>query len=421
MQHDVMKQEEDVNAECVTGCIIAVSKSVCQCCHEPHNLRLTSYETSRSPKVNLMEGFACIDLMLLLAGCKLVTRTLPVRLLNRLMLVLFVASYQIGLLPELLTSSIGVRVGLIHKMLQVLCGYIFVYILNKNRRTIIQTVRLLVKDFNGEQRKALKRHSIASIILYAMALLAMIVLQYVAMMEKDSKDGRTRDKSHEALYYRIRHVSSLFWLLNFNSWFTAGIMLYTYFVKVIRFSEENYFKNLESKSPAQLHDHAAALALDRRRMEDLRKRLVGSLSLVPFFWFAQVFVETPTAVLEARLGTSSWLWIVSSMFEIVVQIIAVTFVAYQCDECTRLIQKKAGNLIDHMLTNDSFIYRTVFVNELEKSGQFSMFKSVALNRSFYLVFASALLSFTVFFVEKTEDVVKKELEVKGMTSNLTQI
>ena len=192
-----------------------------------------------------------------------------------------------------------------------------------------------------------------------------------------------------------------------NNWFLGGIAVHAFMIKVIQFSETNYFDMIDKESEtSMIPENSPRMALERRSLVMLRKNLLKTFSFLPCLWFLHVFVRAPVVVIEIAQEGVDIFDIFWRILPLVYEVIAVGYIIYLCDSTTQLTRKRVNELFEAMIKDNRILSMDLFVSQLEKSSdeEFSTWKTITMNRRFFLAFICSLVSFTIFFVQLTNEV-----------------
>lgn len=368
---------------------------------------------SRDQNSSNMEEFECLDVILMISGCKIFIHNPCMRIINHMMrmmiIICYVATFVYSLESSFKTGGV-LYLTVVERYSQELCGLFFIFTINWNARDIRKLLTDARNSLKPEQLSSLRVHAIVSMFVICMTLGQDVALSYYHLFYTVYVD----DAGHIFLdMARSFHF--------FNSWLLGGCAVYAFFVKIIQFRDENYFESLRVNAADLVPENAARLALERRNVMIARNRLLKTFSLIPCLWFLHTFIKAPCLVLQ--LGhwfhypiEQAW-----RIIPLVYQILAVAYLVFLCDASTQYTRKKVDDVVVEMMSKNSIIAMDVFVTELERSGeqQFTVWKTLVINRKFFLAFVSSLVTFTVFFIEITEEVIKDEVKPSARQLRIT--
>ena len=198
--------------------------------------------------------------------------------------------------------------------------------------------------------------------------------------------------------------------------------MYAACVKMIRFREENYFKELSEQltTTGFESEDTIKLALERKRAAKQRNKLFQPFYYVPVFWFLYLFLRSTVVLIEMTEtfpGTNERLW---RLLPLIYQIVSISNIVYLCDRCSRFIRKKSNQFVmDVMAGGEPLADRLdPLCLEIEETAdqEFTVFETFAINRPFILAFLGSLISFTVLFLDVIYDYVFEGELMSGTTT-----
>lgn len=346
-----------------------------------------------------MQEFVYLDYVLLASGCKVFRKNSSVRILNILMLFLIIICYGATLFHSIestLTSGGLVILVMMSRYSHELCGLTFIAVLSYYRFSMRRILILVAKNLTASQKSCLKRHGLVFLVLLVMTILQDAVITHLHL---NSRHGRTLGPNHRLMdWLKCYH--------NMNSWFYGGVGVYTFFVKMIRFNEINYFDAMAGKHELLIPGMDSFLALERRSVALVKKRLMKTLAFVPCLWVVNVFVRAPVVVFKIAQPNSIPIGRIFRTLPLIYQLIALAYVVYECEICNLTVGKRVNDLLVAMMEENRIQDMDLFVQQLQRSADddFSSWKTISLNRRFYLGFLCSVVSFTVLFIEVTQDV-----------------
>lgn len=345
-----------------------------------------------------MEEFASLDLILLASGSKVFINSATVRVTNYFLLCFMVTSYIIIVAWNYVrVSELGgfSYLPAISRYSEEMAGVVFLLIMNRNRNKFRTRLTIFIEALDPSQRSSLARHSFWSMVF----VLGTVVQEFIGTAFHISLTHRWNDMSHAASDF-VRSYNFL------NSWFYAGCCIYGFCVKIIIFSEQNYFKDIREK--IQSDDHLdLKLAVQRWKMRKQRDKLLNTFSIIPLFWFLHLFIKA-TVVLIDMIEWYNKMWNdrVWRALPLLHEIITLTYLLYLCDTSTQLTNREIDKLILSLMESGEIMNKTMLVQELKEckdSSAFTVFSTFRINRSFIVALVSSLISFTGLFVDVIYD------------------
>ena len=243
----------------------------------------------KGKKNDAMKEFTCLDCMLLASGCKIFISNAAVRFANNLLLIIMVLTYAVEFYcsySEAKERSAFTALIKFCDCCDEVAGLLFIVIINRNRLTFTKRMTAMMQTMNEDQRHALSRLSFWCMIALLFTLIEDLLLTMIHLTI-----GRFWGKT----WHVVSDIISSFTL--FNSWFLGGCFVYAFCVTMIRFSEENYFKQLGDKVNCN-RESGLRLACERKKLTQRRKKLLDSFSFIPLLWFVYAFIKSTVMFIE---------------------------------------------------------------------------------------------------------------------------
>lgn len=339
-----------------------------------------------------MRELRFLDFVLMGSGCKIFLKNPVIKGLNFVSLSCMTSTIC---LLTYLNSKIGEKGGFASltefaRYTELFSGLLFILSMNKNRHLFQKVLPLFLQPLDKKQKSSLEKFSFWSMIF----VLLTIAQEYLSTTLHVFGIHTIEDWS-EVLGDYTRAYHSL------NSWFLGGCLFYAFCVKMVHFSEVNYFKDLTEKAASLTSEHVVQQAYERRKLMNERRKLFAPFSYVPLLWFIYLFVKSFVVIIEVLERYDTWSERAWRVLPLAYQIIAISCVIHACDVCTLFSRKQTDAVIMEMMDSGNIQDMDLFVNELKDSSQkeFSVFKTFDINRPFILAFVSSLISFTVLFMD----------------------
>ena len=392
-----------------------------------------------------MKEFALLDLALMLTGCKLLTESPVSRLANLLFLTIMVTVIVSTAILNI--KTIAVRGGFavmsaFARYIDLMSGSLFIIIMIKNRGPLVSSMAAFAKPLSLDQRRSLTSFS-----RWSLAFLAVTTLHEIIALANHLRISHTLDQ--------VMHITADTFrtYLHLNSWFLTGALVYTFCIRMICMTEENYFKRLSSSTQLSSVDHHNAvadadavnhdgsydiplqewtdnaansdlkLALERKQMMLDRKAMLSFFSFIPLLWFIYLFVKSTVVFIELTErydNIGERLWRGAPLF---FEISVTACLVYYCDQCVLFTRKQSNALIRSIMQNGQVKDIGYFVAELKASArsEFSVFETFDISRSFMLAFISSLISFTVLFLDVIYDYIITQPSSSAAAANSSTI
>lgn len=346
-----------------------------------------------------MEEFACLDILLLAFGCKVYRDNCFVTFVNNVFLAIIILCYivtpLISIESRLQEHQQFQTLSMIDRYSDELFGFLAIYFLRKHRKPLGNLLITISGTLSPTQRRSLRRHAVCSLIfVFVIVIQECLVTTYHVT--------RPNTTTLHAIAYILLGYHSL------NSWFVGGCLTMAFLVKIVKFNEVNYFEQLEKEESTVIEENAPRLALERWKCMLFKKNLLKPFSIIPCFWFAQVFIKTLAIWMQVGY-MDDVVGKVSRILPLAYQLLAVTYVVYHCDTCGEMTRKRVHDTIMWIMRENRMQGMDVFVTRLDSSGVgIHMCNKVYLNRRFLLAFACSLISFVFLFREVTNMIRQKE-------------
>ena len=348
-----------------------------------------------------MHEFTPHDILLLLAGCKIFVAHRAVTVLNYIMMAIVLICYTAAFVAgfeQVRTNNRFTILTIIERNVRAFSGIVFMIVIKRNQSVIRELIQRMLPALNSEQRSQLKWHAIKCLIL--------VLLTIAQEFASTTWHLATCCKAPLTTKHILEDYAKSYDYV--NSWFLGGRGMFAFFVKVVQFTDDNYFKELNEKGLQSMESSPSSrLALDRRAIMKTRHALLSSMSLMPCLWFVHLFVKSSAAAIEVAERfdkTSDKIW---RLAPLAYMIFALLYLVWLCDLTTERLRDRVSETIEGILQNDQSERMQVFVSELRDNAnqEISSWNTFDINRKFTLAFISSLITFTVLFVQLTYNLV----------------
>lgn len=343
-----------------------------------------------------MDEFEYLDVVLLVSGCKVFRANFGIRVLNLIMFLLIVICYVSTLFKSIenqLTKGGLVMVGMMERYSHEVCGLTFIAVLSYHRTRIRGLLSFAANNLTAKQKSSLKKHAS-----FCLLMTFLTLAQEVAFTHYHLRRNREKfDSKHKVMdWLECYH--------QMNSWFFGGCAVYTFFVKVIRFHEINYFNSIEGRTDILIPSADAKLALERRSVSLFKQDLIKTFAFIPCLWIIHAFIEAPVVVLEVAQPDSDFMEQMWSILPFLYELTSIAYVVYLCDLCTCTVASRSEDLLIFLLRENRMEDMPLFARQLESaaSHEFTSWRTITMNRKFYLGFLCSIVSFTVLSVQVTQ-------------------
>ena len=349
----------------------------------------------------IMEVFSPINKLLSLSGTQIVISGFYTRFISRIMtFIIFCASIaSMGLTACLLYDYDRYQLQLIANEISQIGALCFIFIMNKNRRTFEQAFTFVLHDLPMKHQKSLKKWSIIFSVYCTAEILRSSIVSIPLSIHHFAED-----------YAKMLATICLGFLLPFGSCFNASA-IYLFIIKMTYFWEESYFERLFVKlKTTKRHDkddvQSFLININKERivMNNMKNKLVDSLSFIPIFWFLHLFLFIAGAVVFAQRSEKSSLIvaILTDGLYIVYQLIIVITIIITVDQVNDLVKKKSQTVVDFFAQDTNYFKIEAGVRDFHyrcNDFQFSVCSLFTLNKKLLLGFLSSLLTFTTLFIQ----------------------
>ena len=215
-----------------------------------------------------MREFAAIDFILLLSGCKVFLKTQCIRIVNYLFLtILLIACMAYGVIHVFYPKKNVKAVALPNLLpyIEFLYSLLFLALVTKRRETIAQQIRSTVSSLTAKQRSVLRKHAICSAVV---VLLLFLVNGGVMVFKVVTSPAIQTGANFDPIRF---WKGPVFFYTTINNWLVTGILIYVFYIKMLRFMEENYFISLESRIDEKSAINNYQLIIERRKLTLLER------------------------------------------------------------------------------------------------------------------------------------------------------
>ena len=190
-------------------------------------------------------------------------------------------------------------------------------------------------------------------------------------------------------------------------WMRGGCVIYTFYVKLIKYVDTEYFDRLESivRSSAMTLK-SKDLVLQHKQNARFKQRVMQAFSFIPCLWFTFLFLSISVMYDELRSffrkPESAWtddFFQFLRITDLVYTIFIVVHVIETCESTANNMRDRTDDLIETITRTDRTMELQSFVSELNagKTFQFTVCSMFDINRRLGLSFLSSLITFTVLF------------------------
>ena len=359
-----------------------------------------------------MKEFACLDIILLASGCKVFRHGWLIKLLDTIMLLFIISCYGASLYSTIYLAisektketAVNVLISVMEQYSNEIGGLLFIITIRHNRFNMMHELTSLVAPLSPKQRISLKKHSVFCLFMVIMTIVQEAIF---TRFHLQTNSFQNIDQAH-----KIRD-----WLKfsnNMNSWLIGGCCIFAFFVKTIKFNEENYFNQLEQNINDLQPDDLPRLVLERDSAINKRRTLIKTFGIIPCFWLLHVLISAPVVALSLSSDVSHFVEKAWTVLPLIYNMIALGLVIYQCDSCGHLTRKRMKDIKMKLFTQRKMETMGLFVDELEKSAEeyFTIWKTITMNRQLYLAFLCTIVTFTILVLQTTK-------EITGSLPNIT--
>ena len=302
---------------------------------------------------------------------------------------------------ELRPSSLNRPITCLSFFTRYMSGTAFLAIIVGNRKKMADLLPVFLKRVTPDQEASLRRHAMTGVAVFAVAR----VIDLVAL-------GVHLTSFQPDLLHVISDASNA--IRDTIPWFFGGCFMCTFFVKAIRFSEGNYYARLSQRlshscSPDDASPDAHTLAHERRLLDRQRDQLMASLSFLPLLWFADTFIVASADIMDAMDTENEVSERLVSLLPLACQSLVIMHLLLQCDSAAALVRDTAADLIAALNAHPKGQQLEPLRRQLKASLSFQLtaWAMFDMNRKFVLSFTSALITFTVLFIQLAKGITAK--------------
>ena len=357
-----------------------------------------------------MEVFGPINKLLSLSGTQIVISGFHTRIISRIMtlLVLCASIAAIGINAFMLYDYDRFQLQLIANEIYHIAILCFLFIMNKNRRTLEQDFTFVLHDLPIKYQKSLKKWSMICSVYHTAEILRSSIVSVPLCLHHFHED-----------YVKISVVICIEILVSIGSSFHASAV-YFFIIKMTYFWEVSYFERLlvklkttERHNKGDVQSFLININKDRMKMNNMKNKLVHLLSFVPIFWFLHLFLFIAGAVVFAQRTEKKnvLLDILTDGLDGVYQLITLITIIMAVDQVNNLVKKKSQTVVDFFAQDINYFKIEAGVRDFHyrcNDFQFSVCSLFTLNKRLLLGFVSSLLTFTTLFIQIFNSIFPKQ-------------
>ena len=339
-----------------------------------------------------MHPFTPINLLLAPSGCRLMISSQADRLVNYFFRVFIVVVYLIDVVANVelnfnSRSLISRPLAHLEGWMHTLFGISFLVIMFRNSERMGDMISFCIKSLTPEQRSCLFKHSLIALATSIMIYLIDIATVAVHLISVNAKG-----------IHVVRDVSTEVRLL--NQWLIGGCFIYTFFVRMTGFMEDNYFIRLNQQISSSGSD-PESLAYDRWMLTEDRNKLFATLSVTPIFWFTSFFFKMGGNMMNTMEPSNESAERITSLLPLFSQAGVLFYLIFVCDSVGAGVKKKANDVIGVLISRRLTKEYEPLIDQLRESAskEFTAWYTFDINRKFVLSFISSLITFTVLFIQ----------------------
>lgn len=349
-----------------------------------------------------MESFRCIDWLLCLSGCKIFVYGSSSKIMNGIMAVLVVSSALIMVVvyAYLYYDIERYQLLLIAVETAFLGDVAFVCIMNRNRKILrLQIARVL---------KALPVQATRCMTIWS------VVLSLVCLLQFTKASGGVvfiHTLWHTEMSDIVMHSVPDVFIAMGSSFHGAAV--YLFIVWMMYYWELEFFNNVFDKltwtmeTNLQLRDmrgFVKRLNKDRIMMNEVKKKLIKSMSFLPLIWFLHLFLFIAGVVVFAQRNEKKNVLVdvLADGGNICFELLVVIVLMISVDQVNDLIKTKSQEVVDLLSQHaEGFLVEIPLRDFHDRctSFDFSVSSMFVLNKQLFLGFVSSLLTFTTLFIQ----------------------
>ena len=342
-----------------------------------------------------MEEFAPLDLLLTPAGCRVNISRPVARILNRaMMLIMFTANMTTIISHYLLVDMAKEPLKVVTSLTDGLFGSAFMIIMIRSRLQIVHVLSQ-TSFLTPSQRRYLHRLAV-----FALVSRLLMLAQTAIEVTLHLLPGRS-----------LTHIliDVINWFVDFNPWFYAAILMYTFFAKIIRFREEWYFNQLhqrlvsldkQEQSVVAAESLQQFLVMQRKQEVRFRDSILQFFSLMPCIWFLFMFVKV-CLVYEIMAVRAKTLATTVRLEELVIQVLLLCYLINTCESVTAFVRQESERTSELLVRSSRMKQLSALAAQIERSSSFTftVWSTFDISRRFAISFLSSLITFAVLFIQ----------------------
>lgn len=333
-----------------------------------------------------MDCFRPLDLMLLSRGCSFDQASRCSRYSNILIKIL-ITFFSISACTYFVASGVTKSsLGRVYNEADLVSGLLLIIVMTQKRSHLRDVLSHQVTNLSGDQRQDLRPVKCLVVFWILAVIQVPLMVQHLIVVKAD------------ALHIVI---DTLFCYTRAADWFTMSAFVYCFAVKVIQATDENFCLKIRAEtrnsfwsSPDPKTD--LRLTVQRREMSREREELMSCFALIPCLWFLSLFLASSANIVDFFiLGRYAK---VAKLFS---SAVILMYVINVCHSCTSAVEKRTTALITDMMSDNRYLMFPTLASELEQrsSPGFTAWHMFSIRRQIILPFVSALISFTVLFIQ----------------------
>lgn len=342
-----------------------------------------------------MHEFAPLDILLLPIGCKIFVTSKAQKWVGRLsqiVLVVFAFCELAADFVDLKTRTKFLILTQLSYILRVISSMLFVIVMSHTKEKTGLMIKLFVTDLTANQRSSLRRHAVICMVFSLSSRLIELIGTIMHLIFENVSLYHILSDSIPEIRYTM------------NQWFMTGCFIHTFFVKAVAFRHNNFFDRLHHTIRIQAHPDDAFLANECMRLRNQRDELMSCLMFVPICWFGLIFVELAAVVMESSEIEHSSVEQIMIVIPLAAYSLVLFYATFQADDVSNRLKKKIKAALSDIMSVRMTEKLPLLAHELENSmdSEFTAWSMFDINRKFVLSFISALITFTVLFIQITK-------------------
>lgn len=364
--------------------------------------------------------FKPIDCMLLLIGCKLYTSRFT-KVLNNFIFIASIANLSFHITAQLCDLEIGRwLLSDIFELIQSITIVLQSLLIRSKRHVITKMLNQLSNQITySDLKKYLRKVSIVLFVIFSccfMIIMSMIIcgvimgrLILVPNTLLPFHEKCKKFTMYELVYSFVQYA--VFSPFEVYLWPLYSCFLYSYLIVLIHKSEDSHLKDLTERIKFNNSiNHAKCYIPTHKQFRDLKLRFESTFNIFPMLWFSILFIECSRLISWGRgldsSDNSDFNWIYMDLVAYSMKLMAAFGVCSLHDRLNSQTSSHALELYDicskYQISNDFELVEFVaglktMKMKLTGGSMFNLSKSLILN------FIGSILTFTVLFIQLSEN------------------